>query len=555
MLLGYLKIAVKTILRYRSYTLINVAGLALGMSCALLIFSLVKHHLSFDGFHRDGDRIYRFVTEQHRDQISYRYSVPNPFGKAFREDYTYGEKVARICTFSPPVISIEEDGKLKRYEEREVAFAEVEFFDIFHYPLIEGDISTALSQPRTAIVTKKIAAKYFGNESPINRIIRLDNRIDFAITGILEDIPENTDRKTEIYLSYSTLKEYNERFANEESWGGISSPMQCFVRLKPGVTPEEVEQVLPAYVKKYRPNNPNVHHYKLQPLGDIHFDPAYGGVMQKRNLWVLSFIGLFLIITACANFINLATAQAINRSKEVGVRKALGGVHGQLFWQFITETGLITVLAAIIATVLAVLALPYVNDWYQSQANLNPFSDWRLVLFIPALIVIVTFISGAYPGLILSRFPPVLALKGKLSSQRIGGFNMRRVLIVLQFFISQVLLISLIVILYQMRYAKQSDLGFHKEAMVMIPVGSQDEKMNALNRQLSQIPGVEHVSLCFSAPASEHSWRTSLKYNNRQKMKPFPLATGAVTINTFLPLPVTIEGRNLLPSDTANAFW
>ena len=369
------------------------------------------------------------------------------------------------------LITIQNSKEIDKYKDG-VAFAESEFFDIFNYPLLQGDKKTLLADPNTAILTERMAKKYFGNEDPINKTFRLDNSIDFRVTGVLKNLPKNTDRKTEIYLSYSSLKGYNEWYASDDSWGGLSTPMQCFVLLRPNVDPRQVEMALPVYVKKHRPTNKNVHHYKLQPLADIHFNADYGGAMTKRNLWVLSCIGLFLIITACVNFINLATAQALKRSKEVGVRKVLGSMRGQLFWQFLAETGLITVIAVAIAIPLSLFAVPYVNEWFNSQMNLDFSSDWKLWGFISLLALIVTFFAGSYPGIILSGFKPVLALKSRITQNNLGGFNTRRALIITQFAISQILVIGMIVIAMQMRYAKQSDLGFNKDAIVMVPVAS-----------------------------------------------------------------------------------
>ena len=555
MVRNYLKIAIRNIQRHTSYTLINVLGLALGMACVIVIFALVKFHLSFDNFHTDSDRIYRLVTEQHRDQISYRSSVPNPLGKVFREDYTFAEKVGRICTFDDQLITIDKQGTSVKFKEGEVAFAETEFFDIFHYPLVQGTASSALAEPHTAIISERVARKYFGEENPINKLFRLDNRIDFKVTGIVKNLPTNTDRKTEVYLSYSSLKEFNEWFASDDSWGGISSNMQCFVRLKPNITVAEVENVLPAYVTKYRPTNKNVHHYKLQPLKDIHFNAQYGGTMEKSNLWILSLIGVFLLFTACVNFVNLATAQAINRSKEVGVRKVLGSVRTQLFWQFITETAVITVMATIIAFAFANLLLPYVNEWFDAQLTMNSFAQWSFIGFVIALVVTVTLFAGAYPGLILSGFKPVLALKGKLTQQRIGGFNVRRSLIVTQFAISQMLIIGLIVIVYQMNYARQSDMGFNKEAVVMIPMGSKDDKMVTLNNQFAQIGGVEETSLCYDAPASRAAWTTSFHLEGNSEEEAFPISYKGADTNFISLFDLNlVAGRNLFPSDSVKEF-
>ncbi len=558
MLSNYLKIARRNLTRNRAYATINVLGLALGMTCGILIFTLVTYHLSFDNFHVDSDRIYRFVTEYHRETTAYSPSVPSPLGKAFRNDYTFGEKVARIVTADNVLITIQDGKDSRKFKEVDgVAFAEPDYFAIFNFPLLQGSKATVLTEPNTAILTERMARKYFGNSSPINKTFRLDNKITFRITGVLKDLPDNTDRRSEIFVSYATLRQFDEWMASDDAWGGIHSTLQCFVRLRPGVSAAQVEKVMPAYVKKFRPTSKNIHHYHLQPLSDVHFNARYGGVMTSTNLWVLALIGLFLIITACVNFINLATAQALNRSKEVGVRKVLGSVRGQLFWQFIAETGLITVAAMGVAVVLSQAALPSVNDWFQSRMSLSLFSDWSLTTFILLLTVTVTFFAGSYPGLILARFQPVLALKGKLSQQAIGGFNTRRTLIVAQFAISQMLIIGVIIIASQMRFAQQSNLGFDKDAVVMVPIASESkiQTQHTLQERLSKLAGVKKVSLCQAAPASNDYWTTSPQYDNRAEDETFAVNVRAADDN-YIPMfdLQLVAGRNMYAADTVREF-
>jgi predicted permease len=553
MLRNYFKIAFRNIARSLSYSVINVAGLTLGITCALLIFSLISYHFSFDNFHADADRIYRFVTEQHRDEVSHVGSVPPAFGQAFRNDYSFGEKVARVCTLTEQLVMIDEAGQQKKFKE-EIAFSEPAFFEIFNLPLVEGQRRNALAEPHTAIITEKIAKKYFGDQSPLNKTLRFNNNIDFKIIGVLKDIPDNTDFRTEIYFSYSTIKEYNEWYAADDAWGGITSDIRTYARLQPGVVPAAVEKVLPAYVKKYRADSKNVHHYKLQPLHDVHFNPLYQGVMSKTTLGILAVIGLFLILTAALNFINLATAQAVNRSREIGVRKVLGSARIQLFWQFTMETAVIVVMSSLVAFCIAYALLPYVNTLFNTRITLDPLHP-TVVLFMATLTVVVTFLAGSYPGLVLSGFKPVLALKGKLSSRATGSFNLRRVLITTQFTIAQVLLIGLIVILFQMHYFKQSDMGFTQDAIVMIPMGSKDAKATALKNQFLQIPNVENVSLCFSAPASYNRWGTSITFDNRTDEEAFGVSFKGADENFLSTFDLElIAGRNLEPSDTVREF-
>ncbi len=551
---NYFKTAWRNLTGRKLYAAINISGLALGVTCALLIFSLVTYHLSFDNFHHDSDRIYRFVTEEHRDQVDYTASVPPVFGKAFREDYSFGEKVARLCTESGSLITLEENGSKRKFNET-IVFAEPEFFDIFNFPLVAGKREGLLEAPNTAAISERIAAKYFGDESPLGKTFLMNNRIHFTVTGVLKNIPDNTDLQGEIYLSYSTMKQYNQWYAADDAWGGITDAIRTFVLLRPGVDPLEVEKVLPDYVKKYRAKSKNVHHYKLQPLSDVHFNRQYYGKIDKTMIWVLSLVGFLMVFTACLNFINLATAQASTRAKEVGVRKVLGSVRGQLFWQFTTETGLIVLLATIMALSASYAVLPYVNDFFNTHAAINLVSDVRLPLFLLTIIISVTFLAGAYPGVILSGFKPVLALKGKLQGKTSGSFNIRRGLIITQFTISQVLLIGLIVVVYQMKHFANTDMGFNRDAVVMIPLGSNDIKLTTLKQQLLTIPHVENVSACFAAPASENYWGTSVKFDNRSEGETFSSSFRGADEDYLATFGIKlVAGRNLTPSDTVREF-
>ena len=548
----YFKIAIRIVKRSASYTIINLAGLGLGITCAVLIFSVITYHLSFDNFHNNPERIYRFVTEQHRaDAVSHTSAVPPAFGKAFRNDYTFGEKVAHTIDAGSVVINVTSKGEEKRYKEN-VKFADAEFFDIFNFPLLSG--VNQLNSANKALITEEVAKRFFGNDGATGQILRFNNKIDFEITGVLRDFPSRTDVGGTIFLSYQNVGDHSPWYAEEDAWGGISSSIQTFVRLRPGIDPSEVETLLPAYVKKYRAESKNVHHYKLQQLTEMHFDPRYGGRVPEAGIWVLSLVGFILILTACLNFVNLATAQAIGRSREVGVRKVMGSTRQQLFWQFMLETFLVVILSLLLAFGIATAILPYINDLFRIRVTLV-FSDPLLWIFSLATATIVTFLAGAYPGVVLSGFKPVWALKGKVEGQGKRSLNLRRSLIVAQLVISQVLLIGLLVISNQMNYIAQADLGFDEEAVVMIPVGSKDVKVNTLKEQFLRTPGVEKVSLCFGAPASENSWGTSFKFDKRMEAEDFSVqfkGADADYLSTFgIDL---VAGRNLEPSDSVREF-
>lgn len=558
MIRNYFKVAWRNLKKHKSYTTINVVGLAMGMGCSILIFTIVSFHLNFDQFHNDSDRIFRLTTKWQSETTDYSAAVPQPLGKAFRSDFDFAEKTARVVHYRNRLVSLQNDPQNRKFiEEDGVVFAEPEYFEIFNYPVLRSDKARLLTNPNEALITENIAKKYYGTEDPIGKVIRVNNRIDFTVKGILKNIPANSDRRQEIYLSYDNLKDENRWLASDSSWGGVYSGSQAYVKLKPNITRAQVDKALPLIVNKnYEGRDQKEWNFVLQPLADIHFNQELDGSADKNYLWALSIIGVFLIITACVNFINLATAQALNRAKEIGVRKVLGSMKSQLFWQFITETAIISLIAVVIAYAAAKLVLPPLNTLLESNMSLELFSNYKVPLFLLLTTLFIIFLSGSYPGLVLARFAPITALKSKLSQKNIGGFSLRRVLVVTQFAISQLLIIGTIVIAAQMSYSKSTDLGFSKDAVVMIPLpGNDATTKNTLKNEIAKIPGVEKLTLCYQAPASGSNSNTGVRYDNRAETEHWSINMKQADdkyISTFnIPL---AAGRNFLPSDTTREF-
>jgi putative ABC transport system permease protein len=554
MLSNYLKIAGRNIYRHKAYSFINITGLALGLACVILNFTIVKYHLSFDTFHSKKDRIYRIITEFHQDGISRESNVPQPMGKAFTNDYSFAEKVAMVYSLSDMLVSVPSSKDNRKFEEG-IAFAESDFFEIMDFPTLPGGRRSPLDNPGTAVITERIARKFFGDQNPINQVFRVDNKWDFKVTAVLKDLPINTDRRDEIYVSYNNLKDYNSWLAGD-SWQGVAGGMNCLLLLKPNISPSEVESALPDLSKKYyNKEDAKLFHFKLQPLSDFHFNPELGGYIAKGNLWALSLIGVFLLITACVNFVNLATAQALRRPKEIGVRKVLGGQRTQIFWQFMTETTLITAFAMATAVILAQMAIPYITSLLGILSGFNILTDVVVLTFLPMLLLAVTFLAGFYPGILLAGFQPVMALKGNASTNH-GGLSVRRMLVIAQFAISQLLIIGTIVIANQMRYTMQSDMGFKKDAIVMVPVPKHEtDVINSLHNELARLPGVENVSFCSRAPASPGWASVTVYFDTRTEKEKFDIVVKAGDdryVSTF-DLQV-IAGRNLQHSDTVREF-
>ncbi len=555
MLNNFLKIAWRNLVRNKAYASINVLGLALSLTCGILIFTLVSYHFGIDRFHANADRIYRVVMETHNEGVGHTPGVYSPLGRVIRDEQTFAEKTARVLSIYGAALTVSKAGQTDKFRA-DVAFAEGDFFSILDFPLVQGDAKTALNAPNTAILTEKMARKFFGDTNPMGKTVRFDNRMDFTVTGVLRDIPANTDRREEVYLSFANAKQYDGYF-NEQNWGNYAGTMQVFTLLKPTTSVATAERALASVMKKYVTDASNRNNVlKLQPIADIHLNTDYTGRIDKTNLWVLLLIGFLLIVVACVNFINLATAQALKRAKEIGVRKVLGSRPSQLFWQFMAETSLISILATMLALLTASLTLPLLSELLQTELSINLFGDIRIPLFLLGSAVLVTFMSGAYPGLVLAGFRPVLALSGRLSQRQVGGFPLRRVLVVGQLALSQLLIIGTIVITNQMRYARQANLGFVKEGVVMMPLPVRDAaKMSTLKSRFLQLPGVENVSFCYQPPADFGVNATTVRFGGRAEDEKFLIVTKEADEDYVATFGLTIiAGRNIVHSDTTREF-
>lgn len=548
---NYIRIAWRNLIKRKVFTTINILGLAIGFGSSILIYLFLTHHLSFDKFHENSDRIYRMVTESHQDQIGYNASVPPAFAKVFREEYHYAEKVAKMVNWDEVLVKVEAQGQSQPYKLG-VAFVEPDFFDIMTFPLMDAAGNRSLEEPNTAYITEKMAEKLFGTVNALGKTFLYDNKETIEVIGILQNVPKTSLVTEGLFISFKTLEKFND-FVSEETWGGISSDLQCFALLHPNQNIADIENMLLELPKKHRPKSKNKHVYKLQPLSDIHFNSKYGGV-DPALMWVFGVIGLFLILIACINFINISTAQAFYRSKEIGVRKVLGSFRHHLFWQFLSETFVISLFAIGLGILLAILFLPSFNNLFELELSMNNLWNVQFFAFLSAVLVLVSFLSGSYPGILMSRIVPVLALKGKLNHNDTGGSTTRKVLVVAQFAISIVLIAATLIISRQIDYAVNTNLGFDRESIVMvdIPTDIEPVKLKSLKDQLSQIGGVNEVSACLDSPGASHSnWGTSIKFHNRPEDEEFSIQAKLADkdyLKTFdIPL---VAGRNFFEHDS-----
>ncbi|MEM8967707.1 MAG: ABC transporter permease, partial [Bacteroidota bacterium] len=361
--------------KQKTLTTIQVAGLSIGLLCSVLIFLFVYQHYSTDTFYSNADRIYRVVLDIHIQDgsIEYEPGTSLPLHQALQEEYAAVEQ-SGFCMqfFRDPQLAIStKSGELNRFIETEgVAYVNAPFLSMFSYRFIEGNPGTALNQPNQVIITQQQAQKYFPDENALGKTIRINDRTDLVVAGVVENRPVNTDIDFNVLISLSTLKVMNPNYQTENfTW--IGGKKWNFVKLSDPGKAQLINEDLPNFVAKYLGDRFAHWHFRLQPLSDMHFDTRYGGTIRKPLLHLLSAVAFIIVLIACINFVNLSTALAISRSKEIGARKALGSSRWQIFWQFITETSLVVTFALVLVALGMLLGLPQLNSWIQSQLDLQ----------------------------------------------------------------------------------------------------------------------------------------------------------------------------------------
>ncbi|UKT62204.1 ABC transporter permease [Pedobacter mucosus] len=555
-----LKIAWRNLWKNKGYTAINVFGLSIGLASCILIFIFVRYELSFDKDFENSNRIYRVVSQwKYADGNEfYSQGVPRPLAPAMRNDFAQLEKVAAVQQSGGTLKIKALNGRAEVKDFEMTFYLEPSFFEIFKYEWLSGNPNQSLTEPNSMVLTEKTANKYFGDwHKAIGNSINLDNETNFKVTGIIKDNEENTSFPIKVILSYST---YQDR--NSKSWGSVSSNSECYVLLKNGVNVQDLDSPLAQFIKKYYVEiAPGKESHIFQSLSDIHFNDKYGNFKHTttsyKQLIGISIIGLFLLLTACINFINLATAQAISRSKEVGVRKVMGSRRKQLIWQFLSETAMITLIALLLACVFTELALPAMESLFGAEVTFGLFTHPIIFVFLLAMLILVSFLAGLYPAMIMSGFSPALAIKNRVSSANAGGVGLRKTLVVIQFSITAILIVSTLVIIKQMSFIRDKSLGFDSKAIAIIELPSDSLsllKFDTFKSQLLAKNGVKDVSFNSSPPSSSNNNETTFTYNS-SKTEDFQVnvkIADEAYLNTFgLTL---VAGRNLAKSDTIKEF-
>jgi ABC-type antimicrobial peptide transport system permease subunit len=491
--------ALRNIRRHLSYSLLNVLGLTLGIATCIIIFLVVRNELSYDNYHRKADRIYR-VT------LDFNPSVSLAVAPAMRIDFPELEQVSQIWYHREGLIKTGE----QRYNEKGYFFADEHFMDVFDYQWLEGNAHTALSAPNALVLTESMARKYFGKKEAMGQVINLDNEYDLKVTGIIKDPPANTHLPFLFLVSFKTLqKELNPAqmpfFAIMGGTTYIVAPEHYNI--------EQLRSRMTAFVKSHWGNDIGKEAKEpkllLQPLQEIHYDTRYSGgtgsdTVSKDAYWALGAIGLLIILIAAINFINLSTAQSIKRAKEVGVRKVLGADRFQLVRQFLGETSLLVLLALLLGTSMAASFLSKAGDWLEIKIGPAALADPMVMGFIAGMTLLLILLAGLYPAFVQSAFNPVSAFKN-MKSPIVRGFSLRKSLVVVQFVISQMLIIGTLVVAYQMDFFRNQALGFNKEAVVSFPLPDRT-KRDVIRQQLAANPGVKEISFSSGAPGYSNNF-------------------------------------------------
>ncbi|GAB4031799.1 FtsX-like permease family protein [Spirosoma jeollabukense] len=561
MVLNYLKIALRNLWSQRAYTLLNVLGLTVGIAGGLLIFLFLRYHLSTDRYQTHFDRLVRFSTDLHLEDGTVEPDAggPPPLAKTLRTSYPQVEQAAFMLNQPDIQVSFQRatDTPLTRFMEHSgIAFVEPEWLDVLTYTWIAGNPRTALRAPNQIVLTESWAKRYFSTSNCLGKRLTLQNKAVTTVVGVVADAPGPTDTPIQMLVSLPTMYSIGVSAGMADDWFALNSTNRVYARLKNSSAIGALQQAMPALEKKYY--GPSAHLFKLiiQPFANLHTDvlrdPAHA--IRSPLLWSLGIIGLLLVVVACINFVNLSTAQALRRGKEIGVRKTLGSTRGQLIRQFLAETSLVVGAALVLGLLLTLLILPVFTDWVQLPLRLH--LDGLTVGFLGLLAGGILLLAGGYPAFVLSGFSPWAALTGSLKTTSSGGLTLRRVLVIAQFTVCQVLLLCALIITRQTHHMQQADPGFTKGNVVIVDLPyNQKARHDAFKQKLLAYSSIRSVSLSVVPPATPAMYGGQIKFNGKPDWEKFPIrdrladADYLKTYGLYL-----LAGRTITPGDTIRDY-
>lgn len=526
MLKNYIKIAFRNIMKHKVFSFINVIGLTIGFSASFVIGLMVYYDYTFDNFHKDGDRIYRVVTDFKSPEGKFHNSGVTLALKGAIQENSNFEVVSEFYVNRPMKVENRADN-LKFKLPKFVIYADEDFFKVFDYKFIVGDDNEALKNPNEVILTEERAKQYFPNiavSEVIGKTLIYNDSVNVKVTGVVENFKNRTDFVFQEFISHPTLLQTSLRQnILGKNWNNTNSNSQLYVKLNPNADKEAIISNLKAIATEHRSKEDikygEERMFKLQPLEDIHFNDNYGlynwsgGRASKSLLNNLILVAIFLLILGCINFINLNTAQAAQRAKEIGIRKTLGSSRKQLIGQFLGETFLLVLVSAFLSIILSKWLLNVFSDFVPVGLSFELFKVPTIIVGVVLLLIFVTFLSGFYPALVLSKFNTISVLKNHLG---VGDnkVRLRKFLTVFQFTIAQVFIIATLLVGKQINFLLNKDMGFKKDAIVSVykPLEERSlEKIELYAQKLSSISDIKEVSLGGPPPASQSSNTTDMR--------------------------------------------
>lgn len=488
MLKNYFKIVFRLIKRKKLFSMVNFLGLTIGITSSLLILLYVDFELGYDKFHENADRIYRVYMHQPGNLVSGSstdlwVTTPPILKPTWQKDLPEIEKIANVITRWSVVFK--RNGQLIN---ESICFADPEFLEIFTFPLLYGSKETALIDPFSLLITPRMAGKYFGDDDPVGKTIVSSDEHTYKVTGVLQDLPENSHLKFDFLGSFNTLYTIWNRDWETDRW--LNNGLDTYLTLQANSDPAQFDEKLRRY--DLEGFNNKTWSFHVQPLKDIHFNRATRGRGDIRYIYIFSAIGLFILFIACFNFINLATARSATRAKEVGVRKVVGAHRKQLIRQLIGESFLFALVALILSLIAVILLLPAFNAMLGIELSAAAFLSGKLLFGILGISLLVGFVSGSYPAIFISSFQPVKIIKGNLSSRAKGSRFFRNSLVVTQFVISIIMIISTITLYHQLNFIRNKSLGYDREQILTIR--SREINFDTFKTELLKNSGILKVS-------------------------------------------------------------
>ncbi len=574
MLKNYFLVALRAFRRNKTFSFINIVGLSIGISASVVIFLLVKYDFTFDKFEKNGAQIYRVVEHGKNNDGDWQWGdVPEPMGAAVKKGVPGLQLVVQFRTLDETRITIpypSAKNPVVLRKQKDLMAADGDYFKLLGYTWIAGSPETALKQPYQVVLTEKNAKFYFAHTNYadiIGKSIFLDDTVQCTVTGIVNDLQGNTDFYFGTFLSRPSLYTTRLKPNGFGKWGDANSADQLFVSLAPGVKRTAIDAQLTKLLNKNQKPDPHDHSTsfaKLQPLSDLHFNLDYGVFDSSRQahkptLYYLLAVAAFLLLLAAINFINLTTAQASLRAKEIGIRKTMGGHRRQLIFQFLTETFVLTLVATILSLVLAPLLLRIFVDFIPEDFHFSLLQQPGVIIFLLLLIFVVTILAGVYPALVLSGFKPVFVLKNQ-SFANTGQTRtawLRKTLMVSQFVIAQVFIIGTLLVSRQIHYAINKDLGFKRDAILYFRTNYREDanRKLVLLDKLRAIPGIAMVSVSSDAPSSGNTWSSTMEANVGKKEIRENIQVKLADSNYFRMYGFRLlAGTSVPQSDTINAM-